>query len=546
MSGAKILVVEDEGIVVMELRERLNRLGYEVVGVASSGEEAILKAQETHPDMVLMDIRLQGRMNGIQAAEAVRTRFDIPVIYLTAFADDDTLQKARMTEPFGYLIKPFEEQQLHSTLEMALQKHKLEAALRESQQRLRVYSNRLKTLHEIDLAILEAHSPETIAQAVLGRIRELVPCVQASVVTYDFDAQEAAELAVHVSGELALEQGVRYPLEEYGDLETLRQGQVQLVEDILAVLQPPRLARRRLAEGMRSYVRVPLVVQGEVIGSLDLGSAEVGAFGQAQVEIVGEVANSLAVAIHQAWLRQQVAGYVVELEVRNEELDTFADTVAHDLRNPLTVIIGYADAAQKALARGAMERLQEPVQQVAHYSRRMNDIIEALLFLAKVRVEEVYTQALDMARIVSSAQQRLAPMMEQYQAQLSMPDTWPTAMGYGQWVEEMWANYLSNALKYGGQPPRVELGATEQANGMVRFWVRDNGPGIPPEDLERLFKPGTRLNQDDVKGHGLGLSIVRRIAKRLGGEVGVESELGKGSVFSFTLPVATGNPGSSE
>ena len=536
MSGAKILVVEDEGIVVMELRERLNRLGYEVVGVASSGEEAILKAQETHPDMVLMDIRLQGRMNGIQAAEAVRTRFDIPVIYLTAFADDDTLQKARMTEPFGYLIKPFEEQQLHSTLEMALQKHKLEAALRESQQRLRVYSNRLKTLHEIDLAILEAHSPETIAQAVLGRIRELVPCVQASVVTYDFDAQEATELAVHVNGELALEQGVRYPLEEYGDLETLRQGQVQVGEDILAVLQPPRLARRRLAEGMRSYVRVPLVVQGEVIGSLDLGSAEVGSFGQAQVEVVGEVANSLAVAIHQAWLRQQVAGYVAELEARNEELDAFAHTVAHDLRNPVSVIVGFADTALRLMDIVSEERLRRPVQAIAQYARGMNTIIEALLLLASVRREEVHLTTLDMTTVAGNARQRLAYLIDEHGADVTLPDTWPVVLGYASWVEEVWANYLSNALKYGGRPPRVELGAIERADGMVRFWVRDNGPGIPPEDQERLFKPFTRLKRDSVEGHGLGLSIVRRIVERLGGEVGVESEPGRGSVFSFTLP----------
>ena len=157
MAKPKILVVEDENIVVMELRARLQNLDYAVVGIASSGEEAIRKTEQTHPDLVLMDIRLKGKMNGIQAAKVIRDRFATPIVYLTAFADDDTLQRAKATEPFGYLLKPFEERQLHSTLEMALQKHKLEAALRESQRRLRVYSDRLKTLHEIDLAILEAH-----------------------------------------------------------------------------------------------------------------------------------------------------------------------------------------------------------------------------------------------------------------------------------------------------------------------------------------------------------------------------------------------------
>ena len=99
----------------------------------------------------------------------------------------------------------------------------------------------------------------------------------------------------------------------------------------------------------------------------------------------------------------------------------------------------------------------------------------------------------------------------------------------------LWVSYLSNAIKYGGQPPRVELGATVQADGMVRFWVRDDGPGLTPEEQARLFIPFTRLDQVRAKGHGLGLSIARRIVEKLDGQVGVESEVGQGSVFSFTL-----------
>jgi signal transduction histidine kinase len=102
----------------------------------------------------------------------------------------------------------------------------------------------------------------------------------------------------------------------------------------------------------------------------------------------------------------------------------------------------------------------------------------------------------------------------------------------------VWVNYLSNALKYGGQPPQIELGAAEKSDGMVRFWVRDNGPGLRLDEQARLFTPFTKLSQAQTKGHGLGLSIVRRIVIKLGGEVGVESAgvAGQGCVFSFTLP----------
>jgi signal transduction histidine kinase len=143
-----------------------------------------------------------------------------------------------------------------------------------------------------------------------------------------------------------------------------------------------------------------------------------------------------------------------------------------------------------------------------------------------------------MGRIVSEAQQRLTYMIREYEAELILPGRWPEALGYAPWVEQVWANYMSNAIKYGGIPPRLQLGATERSDGAVRFWIRDNGPGLSAEEQAQLFTPFTRLDQARATGHGLGLSIVRRIVTRLGGQVGVESEgvSGQGSTFYFTLP----------
>lgn len=134
MEQAKILVVEDEGIVAIDLQATLEDLQYIVTAVVDSGELAIEKAKETQPDLVLMDIRLAGKIDGIEAAEIIRSQLDIPVIYLTAYADKETLKRAKVTLPFGYLIKPFEERELETTIEMALYKHQIEKQLREKSQ----------------------------------------------------------------------------------------------------------------------------------------------------------------------------------------------------------------------------------------------------------------------------------------------------------------------------------------------------------------------------------------------------------------------------
>jgi signal transduction histidine kinase len=132
----------------------------------------------------------------------------------------------------------------------------------------------------------------------------------------------------------------------------------------------------------------------------------------------------------------------------------------------------------------------------------------------------------------------LTHLVKGYEPELIIPAAWPLAVGYAPWIEEVWTNYLSNAIRHGGKPPRVEVGAELQPDGFVRFWVQDNGPGLTQEEQVNLFTPFTRLDQVRTKGYGLGLSIVRRIIEKLGGQVGLESEgkVGQGSTFYFTLP----------
>lgn len=165
MKKKQILVVEDERIVATDIKMSVQRLGYAVCGIAFSGEEAIKKTEEMHPDLVLMDIVLEGEMDGIEAASAIRTRFDIPIVYLTAYADEKTLERAKITEPFGYIIKPFEDRELNSILEIALYKHTMERKLKKTQQEL-IQSEKLAALGRFSSGI--AHEIKNPLGIILG------------------------------------------------------------------------------------------------------------------------------------------------------------------------------------------------------------------------------------------------------------------------------------------------------------------------------------------------------------------------------------------
>jgi DNA-binding response OmpR family regulator len=126
MSKARILIVEDEGVIAADIEERLKRLGYEIAGWANNGDDAIMYAISYNPDLILMDIMLKGPLDGIEVAGQVRRQQDVPIIFLTAFSDEAMLERAKITEPFGYLLKPFNERELVTTIEMALYKHQMD------------------------------------------------------------------------------------------------------------------------------------------------------------------------------------------------------------------------------------------------------------------------------------------------------------------------------------------------------------------------------------------------------------------------------------
>jgi len=227
-----------------------------------------------------------------------------------------------------------------------------------------------------------------------------------------------------------------------------------------------------------------------------------------------------------------------QLEEQVAELQAFAHTVAHDLKNPLSVIT--SALALLMDGKGSLEKEQLRMVELARSSgMKAINIVDELLLLAEVRAEEVVREPVPMGTVVFQARERLTGLELQTGAMVREQARWPAALGYAPWIEEVWVNYLSNALKYGGDPPEITLGAQHAENGWVTYYVRDLGPGIPPEQRVHLYTEFSQLSQRRVSGHGLGLSIVRRIVHKLGGHVGYRpGPEGAGSEFFFQLEAA--------
>lgn len=238
-------------------------------------------------------------------------------------------------------------------------------------------------------------------------------------------------------------------------------------------------------------------------------------------------------------LRRDLETELAERDNLIRDLRAYAHSVAHDLRSPLAGALGFAQLLEDTSFLLEHEERQEYVRVVVESLEKANSIIDELLLLAEVRKSEISIEPLDMTLIVAQSLHRISILVAESGALITHPESWPPAVGYPAWIEEVWVNYITNAIKYGGRPPVIELGASRSDDGEARFWVQDNGNGLSVEQQAMLFVPLTRLDMTRATGYGLGLSIVQRIVHKLSGRVGIESRgiPGEGSRFYFTLPI---------
>jgi PAS domain S-box-containing protein len=279
---------------------------------------------------------------------------------------------------------------------------------------------------------------------------------------------------------------------------------------------------------IRSHMGAPILRDEQVLGFINLDSSTPNHFRPEYAEPLRAFASQAAIALWNARL-------FADLTARNEELDAYTFTIAHDLKSPLNLISGYAELLTLYdLPSGGQTQLAVMREMIA----RMGRMIEQLLFLAQLRDAKKTAVSLPITPIVYAALARFMDQIEARSVRIVLDSELLPAMGHAPWLEEVFANLISNAIKYIGSDnpdPAIHIRSFAQDN-MVRYEICDNGLGISPSYQKKIFEMFSRFHKEEAAGTGLGLAIAQRIVQKLGGQVGVESTPGQGSAFWFTLP----------
>lgn len=443
-----------------------------------------------------------------------------------------------------------------------------------AQEVLRRYAERLEALHEIDRAILRAESPPELARASLLRLHSVVPYEQAMVVLFRFQTQEAELLTGELNGEL---RGATLPISDLIPVEvSLEQASIRYIEDLSTLAPCPPLIERQRTEGKHSFLSISLIAEGELIGELEVFARPIAAFTGEHQEIVTEVAHQLAIAIQQARLREQLQNYAAELEQRvierttelqqaNEALEVFVYSASHDLRAPLRGIQGLAQVLLEDYGELFDSEGQLYAQRLVISAQEMSALLQDLLEYSRLSRAEINLQRVDLASILSTVLTQLQTELHSQHAQVRVEIPPIEVMTHRATLIQVVTNLVSNAIKF--VPPDVQpqvkiwvehrgvgeeghqnLSENERKNGItstaavsakIRLWIEDNGIGIEPRHQEHIFQAFERLHGvETYPGTGMGLAIVRKGVERMGGRVGVESQLGEGSRFWIELPSA--------
>ena len=496
MSG--ILVVDDEVIIAHDIDRRLREMGYEVSGVALTPKEAIEAAIASQPAIVLMDVNLSAAIDGVKTAALIRETRDVPVVFVTSYSDQATIDAATAGGAYSYLVKPVTNASLRTAVEVALARHASDAEVRNQEQWLRttfccVGDGLIATDAGGRIVMMNATSATLTGWGMEEALGQRVEAVLKLVMS------EGGETAASLVGN-ALRDGKTVFMAE-GAVLVRRDGARISVEDSVA----------------------PIIGQGnETLGA---------------VIVFRDVTERRRMEERLRRLNIDLADQAADLEAANHELQTFSHTVAHDLRSPLRSIASYGDVVLEDFGAELPPAVREFATQTVETVARLDRMIEDLLAYAQVSRAEVELSAVSLKTVVAQVLREHAPAVQTLAAHIEVHPGLPSVIANETVLRQVLSNLVSNALKFVAQGAAPHVVITAEAKGKIaRLWVEDNGIGIAPGLQDRAFEVFQRLAPgDDYPGTGIGLAIVARGVERMAGACGVVSSPGAGSRFWIDL-----------
>lgn len=493
----RILIVEDEMIVAMDIENGLKQMGYIVVDNVDSGEEAIAAAEKHMPDLALMDVQIKGELSGIETATIIRNNWNIPVIFLTAYADEATLEKSKKAQAYGYLLKPFEETELHTAIEIVLEKHKrVEDQKGHYIKELSLSEARLKLLLDSisDYAIFMLDIKGNVISWSKGATK---------LIGYTADEVLGKNIALFYTEEDREKSFPKYSLDV-----ALKDGQ---------------------------YVEEAWRVRKD--GSLYWAHDTIGALYDKTNLLIG-----FSKVVHDM-TQKKLAEDLLKKTIKTR--DEFISIASHELKTPLTSMFLNAQSFERARKKNDQkiyqkENIDKLVDQNIKQIKRLKSLIEDMLEISKIRSGKFTMEwtRFELRAVVNDLIERMTPQF--LEAGCGRPELLAPEVIVGVWdkgrIEQIFNNLFINAIKYAkGKPLKVKITKESKA---VLVEIIDQGIGIEKSKHYKIFERFERAtNIHDVSGMGLGLYICKEIVEAHQGEIWVESELGKGATFKFRLPL---------
>ncbi|TAL68576.1 MAG: response regulator [Bacteroidetes bacterium] len=530
MAKGKILIVEDQPVVSQNIKLMLKYNGYDVGGVASTSEEAMKLIEMDRPDLIIMDISLPGKLDGIDATNIITERWNIPIIYLTAHSDETTLQRAKNTHNYGFIIKDIDlKSQIPIFIEFALYKHRL--------------------IEEQQYAAKELSENEEKFRMIVNSARDGIIFIDCSgLISFwnnasleKFGYNNVPEEKVFFWQIVSLPK-IKYFQEKFSEIGS--KGESDIAGKMIEFLAVKKDGSTFPVEIIFYPIKIKniwytcciirdITIRKEAEEEMSKLIEEL----RISREMVEQNANELLLANEKLYESEE------NLRILNASKDRFFSILAHDLRGPFQGLLGFSHILHNDFKKMKQDEAQDIIDDLYHSAEQIYKLLDHLLLWSRIQrgVLEYKPEKCNLRNIVDLNIDLQKPLAGRKNIKLiSEVKEELEIISDPNMINTVIRNLVSNAIKFTSIGGKIIISVTDTKDGYMLVSVKDNGIGILEEDMQKLFKidsyftsPGT----SDEKGTGLGLVLCKDLIEKCRGKIFVESQVDKGSTFSFKIPI---------